>query len=211
MLHICLLQKGRGYGTAENPLPSCAGKKKNPSQLIWMWNLGSETTWQLKEQGLCELKSIFTPSDNERDGGIFTNIWLFPVPPSCTHKSLSADMPRIYVQRKFQPSQLPKHLFPFWNPFWFLLHSNDFTFFFFSSRNRMLMTEEKDLKMWIIHQSLRSFSPWLTFDCFSVSVIFCAFPTVDKRTSNTHSGDSMNLWSMINYHHQKFIKVNPRC
>lgn len=169
--------------------------KKNPSQLIWMWNLGSETTWQ----GLCELKSIFTPSDNERDGGIFTNIWLFPVPPSCTHKSLSADMPRVYVQRKFQPSQLPKHLFPSWNPFWFLLHSNDFTFFFFFLQETECLWQRR--KIWKCESSTSLCAAFLLGWPLTISqflLFFVLSPEWIEGPAIPTAEIQWILWSLIN-------------
>lgn len=57
----------------------------------------------------------------------------------------------------------------------------------------MVMTEEKDLKTESSTSLYGRFYPWLAFDYLSVSVIFYAFLTVDKRTSNTHSTDSMNF------------------
>lgn len=57
-----------------------------------------------------------------------------------------------------------------------------------------------------------SFSPWLAFDYVSVSVIFYAFSTMDKRISNTHSADSMNSVKSDKLPLSEIYKTsNPKC
>lgn len=73
-----------------------------------------------------------------------------------------------------------------------MMHSNDFTFFFPLKKQNAYDREGRFENCESSTSLYGSFSPWLAFDYVSVSVIFYAFPTVDKKTNNTHNTDLMN-------------------
>lgn len=152
-----------------------------------MCNLSRETTWK-KEQGLWELTSIFTCSNNGTDGDIFTNIWLFPVPPHAHIQSLSTDMSRVCVQRKFQPSQLSKHLFPSGSKFY--LHSN---FIFFQETECLWQREDKLKAVKQPPASTAAFRLGWSLNASQLLLFWVLFLQWVRRTTNTSSAGSVKL------------------
>lgn len=95
----------------------------------------------------------------------------------------------------------------------FFLHSNDFTFFF--SRNRMLMTEKKDLKT-VNHPpvSVAVFLLGWPLTMSQFLLFFMLFPQWIKGSAIPTVQIQWILWRVINYHCQRFIKLqiqNAKC
>lgn len=165
-----------------------------------MWNLSGETTWK-KEQGLWELTSIFTCSNNGTDGDIFTNIWLFPAPPHAHTQSLSTDMSGACVQRKFQPSQLSKHLLPSGSKFY--LHSN---FSFFQETECLWQREDKLKAVKQPPASMAAFLLGWSLTASQLLLFLVLFLQWFRRTTMPVVQVQWNLWTTIKCHNQRFIK-----
>lgn len=104
-------------------------------------------------------------------------------------QSLSTDMLKVYVQGKFQPSQVSKHLFPSWN-ISFSIAMIPLSF----KKQNAYGRGRKIWKLWIIQQSLWQLVSlarlWLYLNfCY----FFTLFPQQIKRTTNTSSADSVKL------------------
>lgn len=166
-----------------------------------MWNLSTETTWK-KEQGLWELTSIFTCSNNGTDGDIFTNIWLFPVPPHARIQSLSTDMSRVCVCRE-NSSQVSSPNICFLLEANFICIAISFSF----KKQNACDRGRTNWKQWNSHQPLQQLFSlaglWLLLSfCYFWSFFYSGsegppIPVVQVQ---------WNSWTTIKCHNQRFIK-----